>query len=312
MRKLRFFLGAALIGALLVAGCDDPVKGGDPADKPGTEDPGTDKPGTEDPGTEDPGTEDPAVPEGFALVEGGTFTMGSPEDEADRGSDEVQHSVTVGSFYLGKYEVTQKEWEGLMGTGLEEQMDLAGYSSLYGEGDDYPMYYVSWLDAVRYCNARSDAEGLAKVYTIAGGAGAETVTCDWEADGYRLPTEAEWEYAATGGGAGFLYSGSDTADDVAWYWDNSDSTAHPVGGKAANGLGIYDMSGNLWEWCWDWYGDYGEAGQTDPRGPESGSIRVCRGGSWSDGAGYLRSSLRGGDVPSSRYEVLGFRLARSW
>jgi formylglycine-generating enzyme required for sulfatase activity len=291
MIKLRFFLGAALIGALLVVGCDDP---------------------------EGPGTEDPAVPEGFVLVEGGTFTMGSPEDEENRYSDEVQHSVTVGSFYLGKYEVTQKEWEALMETGLEAQRDLAqaAYGAddwpLYGDGDNYPMYYVSWLEAVKYCNARSEDEGLTQAYTIAGGEGAETVTCDWDADGYRLPTEAEWEYAAKGGKAGssFLYSGSDTAGDVAWYDDNSESAAHAVGGKAVNGLGVYDMSGNLWEWCWDWYGAYGEAAQNNPQGPGSGSLRVLRGGAWRNSAGNLRSSQRSGG-PSGRFEWLGFRLARS-
>jgi formylglycine-generating enzyme required for sulfatase activity len=256
------------------------------------------------------GCGDPAVPEGFVLVAGGTFTMGSPGDEAGRDSDEgPQHSVTVGSFYLGKNEVTQKEWEGLMGTSLEEQKALAGPSYLYGVGDNYPMYYVSWLEAVKYCNARSEDEGLKKAYTIDG----TTVTCNWAAGGYRLPTEAEWEYAAKGGkdGPGFLYSGSDTPGEVAWYSVNSGYEAHEVGTKTANGLGVYDLSGNLWEWCWDWYGDYGEAAQNNPRGPDSGSARVLRGGSWNFGAGVLRSSVRSDVGPSYRGEDLGFRLARS-
>jgi formylglycine-generating enzyme required for sulfatase activity len=256
------------------------------------------------------------VPEGFVLVEGGTFTMGSPSNEPDRDSDEgPQHQVTVKSFYMGKQEVTQREWQELMGTTVAQQRNMGQQAAnasgwlLRGEGDNYPMYYVSWFEAVEYCNKRSVKEGLTPCYRGSG----NSITCDWSANGYRLPTEAEWEYAAKGGNKNFLtylYSGSNSAGAVAWYNGNSGSTTHPVGTKAANDLGIYDMSGNVWEWCWDWKGDYGSGSQTDPAGPSSGSNRVNRGGSWSNGARGLRSSNRSNNGPSDRSSILGFQLVR--
>jgi formylglycine-generating enzyme required for sulfatase activity len=256
------------------------------------------------------------VPEGFALVEGGTFTMGSPSSEPDRDSYEgPQHQVTVKSFYMGKYEVTQREWQELMGTTAAQQRNMAQQAanasgwSLRGEGEHYPMYYVSWFEAVEYCNKRSVKEGLTPAYRGSG----NSITCDWSANGYRLPTEAEWEYAAKGGNKNFLtylYAGSNSAGAVAWYDGNSGGTTRPVGTKAPNDLGIYDLSGNVYEWCWDWYGDYGSGAQTNPAGPVSGSYCVIRGGSWYGSARYLRSSLRGGNGPSVRDVILGFRLVR--
>ena len=250
------------------------------------------------------------VPEGFVLVEVGTFTMGSPSNEPDRDNDEgPQHQVTVKSFYMGKYEVTQREWRELMGTTIGQQRNAAGGSQLYGEGDNYPMYYVSWFEVIEYCNRRSVKEGLTPCYRGSG----NSITCDWSANGYRLPTEAEWEYAAKGGNKNFLtylYSGSSSVGAVAWYDGNSGKTTHPVGTKAANDLGIYDMSGNVYEWCWDWKGDYSSGGQTDPMGAVSVANRVNRGGSWISSARYVRSSYRSNHGPSDRSGILGFRLVR--
>jgi formylglycine-generating enzyme required for sulfatase activity/TolB-like protein len=239
------------------------------------------------------------VPEGFVLVEGGTFTMGSPSNEPDRESDEgPQHQVTVKSIYMGKYEVTQREWQELMGNNPSNF-----------KGENLPVEQVSWFEVIEYCNKRSVKEGLTPAYRGSG----NSITCDWSANGYRLPTEAEWEYAAKGGNKNFLtylYSGSNSAGAVAWYSGNSGNTTHPVGTKAANDLGIYDMSGNVYEWCWDWKGDYGSGSQTDPAGPSAGSGRVDRGGSWNDSARGVRSSNRYDNGPSGRAGNLGFRLVR--
>jgi formylglycine-generating enzyme required for sulfatase activity len=259
------------------------------------------------------GDSGPWVPEGFALVEGGTFTMGSPGTEEDRGSDEgPQHQVTVRSFFMGKYEVTQKEWQEVMNTTVTQQKETAGGDSLYGEGNNHPMYYVSWVEAVQYCNERSRKERLIPAYTITGEEGSETVTCNWNATGYRLPTEAEWEYAAKGGNksVGYLYAGGNEPGAVAWYTENSEDMTHPAGMKAANELG-HDMSGNVLDWCGDWYDDYAAAAQTDPRGPGSGANRVDRGGSWNIYAQYLRSARRVKSAPTYRCNYLGFRLVRS-
>jgi formylglycine-generating enzyme required for sulfatase activity len=239
------------------------------------------------------------VPEGFVLVEGGTFTMGSPANEPDRWNSEgPQHQVTVKSFYMGKYEVTQREWQEVMGNNLSRF-----------KGDKLPVEMVNWNKAIEYCNKRSLREGLTPAYRGSG----DSITCDWNANGYRLPTEAEWEYAAKGGKNNvltYLYAGSNSADAVAWYDGNSGETTHPVGTKAPNDLGLYDMSGNIWEWCWDWKGDYGSGAQTNPTGPVSGFGRVIRGGAHNFGAFGLRSSFRFSLGPS--YSMTsGLRLVRS-
>jgi formylglycine-generating enzyme required for sulfatase activity len=239
-----------------------------------------------------------AVPDGFVRVEGGTFTMGSPSSEKDRSSDESQHQVTVGSFTMGKYEVTQKEW-----------VEVMGNNPSNFKGDTLPVETVSWNDAVEYCNKRSIKEGLVPAYRGSG----NNITCDFGASGYRLPTEAEWEFAARGGTKDYLtteYSGSNNVDAVGWYDGNSGGKTHPVGTKQANSLGLYDMSGNVYEWCWDWYGGYSSGSQSDPRGAVSGSSRVVRGGSWNFIAQCLRSADRGNNTPSDRGNYLGFRLVR--
>ena len=242
--------------------------------------------------------ERPDVPEGYVLVEGGTFRMGSPSNEAGRYDDEgPQHSVTVGSFYMKATEVTQKEWRAVMGSNPSRF-----------KGDNHPVEKVSWYDVVKYCNALSKKEGRTPVYRING----NSVTANWSADGYRLPTEAEWEYAARGGknSRGYKYSGSNSVGSVGWYDDNSGSKTHPVGQKQANELGLYDMSGNVREWCWDWSGDYSSGSQSDPRGPSSGSNRVGRGGSWGNSGRRLRSASRFSYSLGGSGFNLGFRPVR--
>ena len=243
-----------------------------------------------------------AIPSGFVLVPGGTFTMGSPAGETGRYDNEgPQHQVTLSPFFIGATEVTQAQYKAVMGTNPSNF-----------KGDDLPVETVSWNDAVAYCNKLSEKEGLARVYTIRG----SNVTAYWKANGYRLPTEAEWEYAAMGGpgssdlAVNAVYAGSANANDVAWYSSNASDKTHPVAQKAANSFGIYDMAGNVWEWCWDVYSGYSSGAQNNPTGASSGGDRVGRGGSWDSGVRDLRSSLRGGLDPSGRYGILGFRLAR--
>ena len=236
----------------------------------------------------------------FVLVKAGTFTMGSPTNEKDRYSDERQHTVRISKdFYISKYEVTQGEYRSIMGT---NPSDTDG-----GLGNNNPVNRVSWYDAVEYCNKRSEREGLTPAYTING----NNVTWNKTANGYRLPTEAEWEYAARGGqkaGSYNIYAGSDNIDNVAWYISNSGGKTHPIGQKQANELGIYDMTGNVWEWCWDWYGDYPSGSVTDPSGPSSGEYRVLRGGSWDSYNHRCRAAARLwlGSVSSDNSN--GFRL----
>ena len=236
-------------------------------------------------------------PKGMVFVKGGTFQMGSASGEDD---EKPVHSVTVSDFYIGKYEVTQDLYESVMGNNP---------SYFKESGKDAPVEKVSWYDAVEYCNKRSDKEGLKRCYSGSG----ENINCDFDANGYRLPTEAEWEFAARGGNKskGYTYSGSNDINEVAWYRDNSGSKTHSAGGKQANELGIYDMSGNVWEWCWDWYVDYSSGSQNNPRGSSSGSYRVYRGGSWSYGASYCRIAYRSCYDPGFSSSNLGFRFACS-
>ena len=212
-------------------------------------------------------------------VEGGTFTMGATSEQgSDAYSDESPtHQVTVSSFYIGKYEVTQELWAAVMGS------NPSNFS-----GTNLPVETVSWDDIQTFISKLNELTGRT----------------------FRLPTEAEWEYAARGGNKskGYKYSGSNTIGDVAWYSGNSSSKTHEVGTKAPNELGLYDMSGNVWEWCSDWFGSYSSSSQTDPTGPSSGSNRVLRGGSWFNNAGYCRVSYRHNYTPSYRYYLYGFRL----
>lgn len=212
-------------------------------------------------------------------VEGGTFRMGATSEQGSEISDEKPvHSVTLSGYYIGKTEVTQALWQAVMGS-----------NPSYFEGDDLPVEQVSWDDCQEF---------IRKLNSLTG-------------QNFRLPTEAEWEFACRGGNnsRGYKYSGSNYIDNVAWYDGNSGDKTHPVATKSPNELGIYDMSGNVWEWCADWYGDYSSGRQTNPKGPYGGSGRVYRGGSWFDGAGDCRSSYRYIYYPSFRYFNLGLRLA---
>ncbi len=238
-------------------------------------------------------------------IEGGTFTMGATAEQgSDYGSGErPTHQVTLSDFYIGKYEVTQQLWEYVMkysGTAADGTT-MSAYasdvwldsnpSSRFGVGDYYPAYYVSWEDIVNIF--------IPRLNKITG-------------KKFRLPTEAEWEYAARGGNKsnGYKYSGSNSIGEVAWYDGNSGIVAHEVGTKAPNELGLYDMSGNVWEWCSDRYSSsyYSSSPSTNPTGPTSGSRRVYRGGNLGSDAYGCRVSYRGYITPGSRYEILGFRL----
>ena len=222
------------------------------------------------------------IPENMVFIQGGTFKMGDTHWDGVGNKDEKPvHSVTVGNFVIVKYEVTQKEWKEVMGN-----------NPSYWKGDNLPVEKVSWYDAVEFCNKKSEQEGLTPCYT---GSGKNT-KCNFYANGYRLPTEAEWEYAARGGNKskGYKYSGSNKIKDVAWYKSNSSSKTHPVGTKQANELGIYDMSGNVWEWCNDWYDKsyYKNSPKNNPQGASSGSCAVLRGGSWTDYDNICRVAFR--------------------
>ncbi|MFO7810028.1 MAG: SUMF1/EgtB/PvdO family nonheme iron enzyme [Candidatus Delongbacteria bacterium] len=285
-----------------------------------------------------------ALPEGFILIPGGTFQMGDHLEEGYFGETPA-HSVKVNLFLIGKNEVTQKEWIEIM-----ENNPASGY----GVGESYPIYNISWYAVIKYCNLRSMAEGLMPVYVI----DKSTDPADWgnvpanssslwdgvvfntNANGYRLPTEAEWEYAARGGLSGKRFTNGMTishninSETQANYYGSTSSTydlsyttgyhpdyngiSSPVGTFSSNGFGLHDMCGNVWEWCWDWHSEtyYELCDQlgtvTDPKGPPYGSSRVKRGGSWGSTAAGCRISLRRfyyGPYYSSRY--VGFRLART-
>ena len=247
----------------------------------------------------------------MVYVTSGTFMMGSPIG-VGYDNESPQHQVTLDSYSIGKYEVTQGLWWAVMGS-----WSWTAPSSDFGVGDNYPMYFVSWEDIVG--TASSDVG-----YTVNGITYYQNGFCyklSQTVGGgkqYRLPTEAEWEYAARGGSAtknctgGCDYSGSNTVDDVAWYsGNNSPNGTKPVGGKLPNELDIYDMSGNVLEWCGDWSGSYSSTAQTNPTGPISGSSRVLHGGCWGSDATGARVAARGNGTPGVRVYYVGFRLACS-
>ena len=220
------------------------------------------------------------VPFEMVEVRGGTFRMGATSEQGCDAYDweKPVHSVTLSGYYIGKTEVTQALWQAVMGS-----------NPSYFEGDDLPVEQVSWDDCQEF---------IRKLNSLTG-------------QNFRLPTEAEWEFACRGGNnsRGYKYSGSNYIDNVAWYDGNSGGKTHPVATKSPNELGIYDMSGNVWEWCCDWYGDYTSGALTNPKGPESGSLRVHRGGCWIYYARFCRSSFRHFNFPTHRYYYLGLRLA---
>ena len=214
----------------------------------------------------------------MVFVEGGTFQMGSAFGVD---YDRPVHAVTLSSFYIGKYEVTQKQWLEVMGSN----------PSAFTNCDQCPVESVSWNDVQDYIQRLNAQTGKQ----------------------YRLPTEAEWEFAARGGleGKGYVYSGSNDLQEVGYFYDNSNGETHSVGNKRPNELGIFDMSGNVSEYCNDWYGAYGSNPVKNPQGPASGDYRVLRGGSWYDYAQNCRSANRDVDDPDGRIDLLGFRLVLS-
>ena len=213
-------------------------------------------------------------------VEGGSFVMGCTSEQSDCISDErPAHRVTVNSYYIGETEVTQELWSAVMGR-----------NPSYYTGSQRPVEQVSWNDCQKFIKKLNQLTGRK----------------------FRLPTEAEWEYAARGGrkSENNKYAGAPSLDYVGWYTNNSGSRTHEVKSKIPNELGIYDMSGNVWEWCQDWYGSgyYANSPQANPTGPSSGSRRVLRGGGWNYGARSCRVAIRGSNTPSSRFSYYGFRL----
>ncbi|MDL2286706.1 formylglycine-generating enzyme family protein, partial [Desulfococcaceae bacterium OttesenSCG-928-F15] len=221
------------------------------------------------------------------------FLMGSPKDEEGRSSDERLHGVRLTrDFYLGKYLVTQAQWKAVIGNNIGRFKALfgGGENPSIFKGGNHPVERVSWKDTQEFIKKLNQKEGT---------------------DKYRLPTEAEWEYAARAGSS-TAYSFGDDASQLgkyAWHWKNSGGTTHSVGEKLPNAWSLYDMHGNVWEWTQDWYGDYSSSSQTDSRGPNFGQYRVLRGGSWGYNAQYCRSASRSNNVPGCRSDNYGFRLA---
>lgn len=267
-------------------------------------------------------------PDQLVLVEGGTFKNRKSAFYARSmtSNPHIGRTVSVASFYIGKYEVTQKEW-----------VDVMGSNPSKIQGDTLPVDTVSWYDCVEYCNRRSAKEGLTPYYTIVKDRkdpnnGTEmddvkwTVTINPGANGYRLPTEAEWEYAASGGqlSKGYTYSGSNDIEKVAWYWQNAgderlqglwnwplieqnNNKSQPVGEKQPNELGLHDMSGNVREWCWNWYADAPSHGA----GPEGGTLgRVWKGGGWMGGDFCCEPAFRASFEANGKGPDQGFRVCR--
>lgn len=262
------------------------------------------------------GCEKENIPESLVYVKGGEFVMGDEELSKEFGWMGKPHTVYVDSFYMSKEEVTQGLYKSIMG---ENPSEFSGF--------DRPVEWVSWYEAVEFSNKLSEKNGLTPCYTIDKNKKDPknkneddyikwTVTCDFNANGYRLPTEAEWEYACRGGAEskGYEYSGSDDLDEVAWWKGNSGKETHPVRSKKPNELGIYDMSGNVWEWCWDWCQvDYEDLPDVNPSGASSGEGRSLRGGSWfNDGRERFLPGFRSSSIPRYQSFSLGFRVCRSF
>ena len=280
------------------------------------------------------GTNSP-VPSGMALIPAGSFTMGNCMDPGEGDSDELPlRTVYVSAFYIDKCEVTKSLWDGVYNWAANH-----GYSFEYGaqgKETNHPAQSMTWYDAVKWCNARSEQEGRVPAYYTSaaqttvyrsGQTDVQTNCVKWSS-GYRLPTEAEWEKAARGGLSGKRFPWGDTiSESQANYYGDTGTYSYdlgpngynaaftngatpytsPVGYFAANGYGLYDMAGNVWEWCWDWYGGYSSGSQTDPRGPASGSYRVDRcGGCYAD-AVNCRAAYRSLDYPTDRFTDVGFR-----
>ncbi|MCP4144760.1 MAG: formylglycine-generating enzyme family protein [bacterium] len=243
----------------------------------------------------------------MVAIDGGSFEMGSPESDIYSDTNErPQHMVTISSLLASDAEITEYQFFNIMSDGFEEFSGCA----------DCPVITVTFLNAIQFCNALSVIEGLEPAYDFYG----EEIQFFTEANGYRLPTESEWEYLCRAGSETVLTNGDlsvccdqydENLDAVAWYGYNAGETVHPVAMKEANAFGLYDVHGNVREWCWDWLADYSADPQTDPTGPETGSYKTVRGGSWNSGANLCRSAKRVGMGPGWSDFETGFRIVRS-
>ena len=256
----------------------------------------------------------------MVAVEGGSFLMGSRDNE---NNETPVHEVSLNDFYILATEVTQAEYKAVIGSNFA-----------HFKGDERPMEEVSWYDAIIFCNKLSIMSDLTPVYSLDGETDPDkwgdipridadkedkdrwnSIEWDQDADGYRLPTEAEWEYAARGGAnsTGTLYSGSNVIADVAWNADTAEEVTHDVALKTPNALGLFDMSGNVWEWCWDWYGNYHISDNDNPTGADAELTgrKMRRGGSINSDAVFCRNANRASSVPELRGVDLGFRVVRS-
>jgi formylglycine-generating enzyme required for sulfatase activity len=235
------------------------------------------------------------TPAGMVLVRGGAFMMGIDGELTD---EKPIHEVSTDSFYIDKYEVTQEEWQEIMGS-----------NPSFFKGEKNPVGEIDWYTAIEFCNKKSKVEGLTPCYSGIG----DNINCNFAADGYRLPTEAEWEFACLGGlkSRNYSFSGSNDISEVAWYEGNSGGKPHPVGQKKPNELGIYDMSGNNWEWCWDWYAqEYNIEPSHNPTGPASGKDRCYRGGGINGRMEFERCKGRFQISPSYSHSDMGLRLVK--
>jgi formylglycine-generating enzyme required for sulfatase activity len=280
----------------------------------------------------------PNPPAGMVLIPAGSFTMGATTNMGHESysAETPQHSVYVSAFYMDRYEVTKSLWDSVYQWATNHGYAFDYSNSGYGKATNHPVLMVTWYDAVKWCNARSEKEGKTPAYytnvtqTVVYRAGQVKLDSTWVKWnlGYRLPTEAEWEKAARGGvsgqrfhwgdtithsqanyysSSGYSYDTSPTRNNHPTFYTNGTPYTSPVGYFASNGYGLYDMAGNAWEWCWDWYANYSTTSQIDPRGPGSGLDRVFRGSSWDGYAIGCRSAYRNNILPTYRDYRIGFR-----